>query len=170
MIQFLDVYRDRFRARLIGRELANTAGGFMTSRGYRAAKSRPLSDRAIRDQALGNEMKRLHAGNYGVYGVRRMYCLMRRQGWLLARDQVARVMKAGRITAVKRGKTTFATETKTSDSYLRTEFKGSSLQGSQTKSGWRMLRMSLRFMGLRMWGLSLTCFPTRLLAGPCHQH
>ena len=45
----------------------------MTSRGYRAAKTRPLSHRAIRDQVLGDEMERLHAENYGVYGVRKMH-------------------------------------------------------------------------------------------------
>ena len=117
MIRCVDVYRDQFGAWLICRVLGNTAGGFMTSRGYRAAKSRPMSDRAVRDQVLGDEIERLHAENYGVYGVRKMYCLMRRQGWLAGRDQVARVMKARGITGAKRGKTTFTTRSKTSDTY-----------------------------------------------------
>ena len=76
-----------------------------------------MSDRAIRDQFLGDEMERLHAENYGVYGVRKMYYLMRRQGWLVGRDQVARVMKTRGITGVKRGKTTFTTRSKTADTY-----------------------------------------------------
>ena len=113
----MDAYRDQFGPWLICRVLADTAGGFITSRGYRATKNRPMSDRAVRDQVLGDEMERLHAENYGVYGVRKMYYLMRRQGWLVGRDQVARVMKTRGITGVKRGKTTFTTETKTSDSY-----------------------------------------------------
>ena len=117
MIRYVDAYRDQFGAWLICRVLANTAGGFMTSRGYRAAKSRPMSNRAIHDQVLGDEMERLHAENYGVYGVRKMYYLMRRQGWIVGRDQIARVMKTRGITGVKRGKTTFTTKTKTSDSY-----------------------------------------------------
>ena len=79
MIRYVDAYRDQFGVELICRVLANTVGGFMTSRGYRAAKTRPLSHRAIRDQVLGDEMERLHAENYGVYGVRKMYYLMRRQ-------------------------------------------------------------------------------------------
>jgi len=49
----------------------------------------------------------LHAENYGVYGVRKMYYLMRRQGWIVGRDKVARVMKTRGITGVRRGKTTF---------------------------------------------------------------
>jgi hypothetical protein len=53
----------------------------MTSRGYRAAKNRPLSDRAVRDQVLGDDIERLHAANFGVYGVRKTYRLMKRRGW-----------------------------------------------------------------------------------------
>ncbi len=97
--------------------LGNTAGGFLTSRGYRAAKTREPSSRAIRDQVLGDEMERLHAENYGVYGVRKMYRLMQRQGWLVGRDQVARVMKARGITGVRRGRTTFTTRSTTTDTY-----------------------------------------------------
>lgn len=62
-------------------------------------------------------MERLHAENYGVYGVRKMHRLMRRQGWLVGRDQVARVMKTRGITGVKRGRTTFTTRSKTTDPY-----------------------------------------------------
>ena len=107
MIRYVDAYRDQFGVELICRVLGNTLRGFMTSRGYRAAKTRPLSHRAIRDQVLGDEMERLHAENYGVYGVRKMYYLLRRQGWLVGRDQVARVMKTLGITGVRRGRTTF---------------------------------------------------------------
>lgn len=117
MIRYVDAYRDQFAVELICRVLSNTAGGFMTSRGYRAAKSRPMSKRAIRDQVLGDEMERLHAENYGVYGVRKMYYLMRRQGWIVGRDQVARVMKTLGIAGARRGKTLFTTKTKKSDSY-----------------------------------------------------
>ena len=117
MIRYVDVYRDQLGVELICRVLTNTAGGFMTCRAWRATKSRPMSDRAVRDQVLGDEMERLHAENYGVYGVRKMYYLMRRQGWLVGRDQVARVMKTRGIAGMRRGKTTFTTKTKKSDSY-----------------------------------------------------
>ncbi len=66
---------------------------------------------------LGDELERLHEDNYGIYGVRKMHHLMRRQGWLVGRDQVARVMKTRGITGVRRGKTTFTTKTKPADSY-----------------------------------------------------
>ena len=117
MIRYVDAYRQSFGVEQICRVLARTEGGFITSRGYRAAKSRPRSNRAIRDQVLGDEIERLHVENYGVYGVGKMYYLMRRQVWIVGRDQVARVMKTRGIGGVRRGRTTFTTKTKTSDSY-----------------------------------------------------
>ena len=54
--------------------------GVYHCRGYRAAKIRPPSARALSDQLLGGEMLRLHSENYGVYTVRNMHALMRRSG------------------------------------------------------------------------------------------
>jgi len=78
MIRYVDGYRDQFGVERICQVLARTEGGFMTSRGYRAAKGRPMSNRGIRDRVLGDEIERLHAENYDVYGVRKMYRLMQR--------------------------------------------------------------------------------------------
>ena len=55
-------------------------------------------------------MLRLHADNYGVYGVRRMHALMRRQGWALGRDQTGRIMRSLGIRGVKRSKQLFTTK------------------------------------------------------------
>ncbi len=71
MIRYVDTYRNHFGVEQICRVLARTEGGFITSRGYRAAKNRPLSDRAVRDQVLGDDIERFHAANFGVYGVRK---------------------------------------------------------------------------------------------------
>lgn len=43
--------------------------GFLTARGYRAAKARPASARQLRDELLVPEIVRLHAENYGVYAL-----------------------------------------------------------------------------------------------------
>ena len=98
------MYLNQFGFELIHRVLGNTAGGSMTSHGYRRAKSRPMSDQAVCDQVLGEEMQLPHAKNHGVHGVTKMYYLMRRKGLLLGGDQVARVMKTQGIADVKRGK------------------------------------------------------------------
>uniref|UniRef100_UPI0035CCF81E IS3 family transposase n=1 Tax=Micrococcus lylae TaxID=1273 RepID=UPI0035CCF81E len=76
----------------------------MTSRGYRAAKSRPASARALRDTTLIEELKRIHAENYGAYGVRKMHHAMVRAGWEIGRDQVARLMKLAGVEGVRRGR------------------------------------------------------------------
>lgn len=72
--------------------LRPAARGFLTSRGYRAAKTRTPSARQLRDELLVPKVARLHVENYGVYGRRKMHALMRRQGWDIGRDQTERLM------------------------------------------------------------------------------
>ena len=50
------------------------------------------SVRQVREEMLVPEVIRLHAENYGVYGRRKMHALMRRQGWVIGRDQTERLM------------------------------------------------------------------------------
>ena len=73
MIRFIDEHRNRFGVELICRVMDEADGGFITSRGYRAAKARIRSARALKDGLLIPEIQRIHAANYGVYGVRKMW-------------------------------------------------------------------------------------------------
>ncbi|TDT28449.1 transposase InsO family protein [Naumannella halotolerans] len=109
MIAYIEAYRDQFGVEPICAALAETDGGFITARGYRAAKTRPASTRMLRDQELGEVISRLHADNYGVYGVRKMHALLRRKGWLLGRDQTGRIMRQQGLHGVRRGKRIFTT-------------------------------------------------------------
>lgn len=109
MIRYVDAFRHRFGVERICRVLRATAGGFMTSRGYRAAKTRPASARALRDRLLGDEITRLHTENYGVYGARKMHALMRREGWVIGRDQTARLMRRRGLAGVCRSRRVFTT-------------------------------------------------------------
>ena len=104
MIRFVDEHRDQFGVEAICRTLGATECGFMTSRGYRAAKTRPASARALRDDLLLEEIRRVHAQNYSVYGVRKMHHAMARAGWDIARDQTARLMKRAGLESVRRGR------------------------------------------------------------------
>ena len=63
MIAFIDEHRDRFGVEAICRVLSATDCGFITSRGYRAAKTRPRSSRTLRDGILVEELRRIHAEN-----------------------------------------------------------------------------------------------------------
>ncbi|RNQ05080.1 hypothetical protein BL166_00002060 [Klebsiella pneumoniae] len=104
MIRFIDEHRDQFGVEAICRVLSATECGFITSRGYRAAKRRPASERALRDELLIEELERIHAENYSVYGVRKMHHAMVRAGWEVGRDQVGRLMKAAGLEGVRRGR------------------------------------------------------------------
>lgn len=59
---------------------------------------------------LVGEIVRLHAENYGVYGRRKMYALMRRQGWDVGRDQVERLMRLAGVRGVKNSRRMFTTK------------------------------------------------------------
>ena len=61
MIRFIDEHRDQLGVEAICRVLSATECGFITSRGYRAAKARPASARALRDEALLPEIRRIHS-------------------------------------------------------------------------------------------------------------
>lgn len=53
MIRFVDAMRSRFGVELVCRVMRAAEVGFITARGYRAAKTRPASARALSDQLLG---------------------------------------------------------------------------------------------------------------------
>lgn len=109
MIRFIDEHRDQFGVEAICRVLRAAVRGFITSRGYRAAKRRLPSARRLRDELLVPEVARLHAENYGVYGRRKMHALLRRQGWEIGRDQTERLMRLAGVRGVKKSKRVFTT-------------------------------------------------------------
>ncbi len=110
MIAFIDKMRGRFGVELVCRVMRQAEVGFITTRGYRAAKTRPASARQLRDELMIPEIIRLHGENYGVYGVRKKHALLRRQGWAVGRDQTARLMRLAGVRGAKRSKKVFTTK------------------------------------------------------------
>lgn len=105
MIRFIDEHKDRFGVELICRTLGeHLEGGFITSRAYRYAKSRPRSARSIKDEQMIPIIRQVHARNYSVYGAVKMQQALQREGWILGRDQVARLMKLAGVRGVIRGR------------------------------------------------------------------
>ena len=109
MIAFIDAHRDQFGVELICRVLRAAITGFLTSRGYRAAKTRPPSDRVISDDLLIAELRTVHQQNFSVYGVKKMYHAMKRRGWQVGREQTRRLMRKAGLRGVQRGKPVFTT-------------------------------------------------------------
>ncbi|MGP5729487.1 IS3 family transposase [Corynebacterium casei] len=84
-------------------------GGFITSRGYRQPKVRGLSSRRLRDIALVERIREIHAENYGVYGVRKMWHTLRRQGIDIGREQTARLMRLAGVAGKPKGRAPITT-------------------------------------------------------------
>ena len=72
---------------------------------YYAARVRPASARSLRDAALKLDIGRIHGANYAVYGARKLWRALRREGTDIGRDQVGRLMRGLGIAGAVRGKT-----------------------------------------------------------------
>ncbi|MDU4730756.1 IS3 family transposase [Corynebacterium kefirresidentii] len=104
MIRFIDEYRNRFSVEFICKTLKdNRAGGFITSRGYRQSKARGLSARRLRDAVLVERISSIHRDNYGVYGVRKMWHALHRDGIDIGREQTARLMRLAGVSGKGKG-------------------------------------------------------------------
>lgn len=93
MIQFIDEHQNHFTVEFICETLNNhRVGGFITSRGYRQSRARGISTRSLRDAALVAHIAEVHEENFGVYGIRKMWHTLRREGIDIGREQTARLM------------------------------------------------------------------------------
>jgi putative transposase len=72
---------------------------------YYAGRSRPPSARTLRDAELKLEISRVHAANFGVYGVRKLWRGLIREGVPIGRDRVGRLMAALGLGGVTRART-----------------------------------------------------------------
>ena len=87
----------------------NRAGGFITSRGYRQSKARGISARKLRDAALLEHLRHVHADNYGVYRVRKMWHALRREGINIGREHTARPMRLAGVSGKGKGRSPVTT-------------------------------------------------------------
>jgi putative transposase len=81
---------------------------------YYAAKSRPPSARDLSDAELEKEIRRIFDANYQVYGVRKVWKQLAREGKPVARCTVERLMRQMGLRGVIRGKTWKTTKPDTS--------------------------------------------------------
>ncbi|MBM7070433.1 IS3 family transposase [Actibacterium sp. 188UL27-1] len=103
MIQFIEDHRGDHGVEPICRVLPIAPATFYDHLAKRADPSR-LSDRAKRDEELKPEIERVFEENLSVYGVRKVWHQMRREGFDIARCTVVRLMKDLGLEGVVRGK------------------------------------------------------------------
>ena len=81
---------------------------------YYATKRRPVCRRRVRDERLRAEIRRVHAANFDVYGARKVWRQLNREGVVVARCTVERLMRqmglAGRVRG-RRRRTTIPADT-----------------------------------------------------------
>jgi len=70
---------------------------------YYQARRRPASARAVRDAKLKAEIARVHAEHFGVYGARKVWRQLHREGIAVARCTVERLMRELGLEGVRRG-------------------------------------------------------------------
>jgi len=103
MIQFIEDHRADHGVEPICRVLPIAPATFYDHLAKRADPSL-LSDRAKRDDELKPEIERVFEENLSVYGVRKIWHQMHREGFDIARCTVARLMRDIGIEGVIRGK------------------------------------------------------------------
>jgi putative transposase len=103
MIAFIDDHRDAHGVEPICRVLPIAPS---TYRAHAARRLDPAkqSARARRDAALKIEVRRVFEANFHVYGVRKVWRQLRREGFDVARCTVARLMRAMGVAGIIRGK------------------------------------------------------------------
>lgn len=114
MIDFIDTHRDRFGVEPMCRVLTEHGVHIAPSTFY-AAKTRPRSTRAIRDEVVLEHIRRVHASpriGRGLYGARKVWHELRREQargehlelGRVPRCQVERLMRVNGLRGVRRDK------------------------------------------------------------------
>jgi putative transposase len=99
MIAYIDQNRHRYGVEPICRLLP------IAPSTYHDATRRPSSARALRDHQLKVEITRVHAEHFGVYGARKVWRQLHREGIAVARCTVERLMRELGLRGAVRGKT-----------------------------------------------------------------
>jgi putative transposase len=105
-VEFIDAVRDRFGVEPVCRVLTEHGVRIAPSTFY-AHKTRPPSTRAVRDAELVSEIARVHADpmiGRGLYGARKVWHQLRREGVEVARCTVERLMRRAGLRGARRGR------------------------------------------------------------------
>jgi len=115
MAAYIDEHRSRFKVGPICGVLSESLDcGFLTSRGYRMFRTRPVSRMRAGHEALARDILQIHSDFFmAVYGYGKMHAQLVAQGRdpaEVGRDQVMNIMRELGIRGVRRGKTPVTTK------------------------------------------------------------
>jgi putative transposase len=95
---FINAHRERWGVEPICQALE------IAPSSYYAALRRAPSARQVSDQQVATAVARVHRDNFGVYGVRKVWRQLGREGLAVGRDRVGRLMRRLELSGVRRGK------------------------------------------------------------------
>jgi putative transposase len=104
LVAFITDCKDRFGVEPICTVLTDYGIKIAPST-YYAARSRPKSRRAVEDEKLMEEIQRVYEENYRVYGARKIWHQLQRDGIKIGRGRVERLMRRLGLAGAVRGKT-----------------------------------------------------------------
>ena len=107
-MSFIDSHREELGIEPICRELAIAPSSY-DEHATRLAEPGKRSARARRDDKIKEQIKRVHDDSSGLYGTRKVWRQMRREGIEVAKCTVERLMRTMGLAGVRRGKTTITT-------------------------------------------------------------
>ena len=115
MAAYVDEHRSRFRVGPICRVLSESLDcGFLTPRGCRMFRTRPVSRMRAGHEALARDILQIHSDFFmAVYGCGKMHAQLVAQGWDPAgvgRGRVMSIMRGLGIRGVRRGRTPVTTK------------------------------------------------------------
>jgi putative transposase len=102
-VRFISGHKARFGVEPICRVLSEHGVPIAPSTYYDAIARGP-SARAVRDERLKAHIARVHAQNYGVYGARKVWLTLNREGIAVARCTVERLMRELGLAGARRGR------------------------------------------------------------------
>lgn len=102
-MDYINGHAGRFGVVPICRVLTEYGIPIAPSTYYDARRREPSLSRR-RDEELGEHIARVHAENFGVYGARKVWLELNRQGIMVARCTVERLMTSLGLVGVRRGK------------------------------------------------------------------
>ena len=110
VVDYIDTHRGHIvEGRRLGVEpicaVLRQAGVQIAPSTYYATKNRVPSARELRDAELSEEITRVHTANLGVYGARKVWNELKREGTAVARCTVERLMRACGLRGIPREKT-----------------------------------------------------------------
>jgi transposase InsO family protein len=114
MVEFIDAHRGRYGVEPICRELPISISSYYLNRLRQSdPQRRPVRQRS--DEKLCLEIQRVHAENFGVYGSRKVWKQLQREGFPVARCTIERLMRVLGLRGAARGQVKLTTVSRPGD-------------------------------------------------------